>query len=214
MKIALVGKARSGKDTVADYLKTNYGFTEYKFSKGIHDTINLIKGPSDSKSKKRRELQEVGQGLRGILGDDVWVNYTFRLILQEQPEHIVISDCRQENEANRLREEGYVLINVETPDEIRIKRMIESGDKFTKEDLNHETEQIDIVCDYTIHNDRTIFDVFTQIEDIMAELTYYLEEDPLEEVVEEENAKQALYDIEYVEQLEELAQQNRQSKEK
>lgn len=181
MKIALVGKARSGKDTVAEYLKDNYNFKEYKFSKGIHDVINLVRGMSDSKSKHRRELQGVGQELRSVLGQDIWVNYTLRQILHDRPDNIVISDCRQKNEADRLREEGYILVQVEAPDKVRIKRMIEAGDKFTKEDLTHETEMIDFAVDYELFNDSTIFDLYYQIEDMMVEL---FDEDLIEDELE------------------------------
>lgn len=201
MRIALVGKARSGKDTVADYLKANHGFKEYKFSKGIHDVISLVKGPSDSKSKNRKELQDMGQLTRQALGEDVWVNYTFRQILQDCPENVVISDCRQENEAKRLKDEGYILVLVEAPEELRIKRMVQAGDKFTKDDLNHETENINFSVDYVITNDRTVFDVYSQVEDLLMELAIELEDDDWDDDTTIPDGH-AVYSIDYVEDLE------------
>ena len=160
MKIALVGKARSGKDTVADYLVAHYGFTEYKFSKGIRDVINLVRG--EDATKNRRELQDVGQGLRRALGEDVWVNYTLATVKGDTP--VVISDCRQPNEAKRLREEGYLLIRVESDEEVRVQRMLAAGDTFTREDLNHETEQIGFECDSIIHNNGSLEELYAQVE--------------------------------------------------
>lgn len=176
MKIALVGKARSGKDTVADYLVENYGFKEYKFSKGIHDVVDLLRGGNTSKSKRRRELQEVGQSLRLALGEDIWINYTMRQILQDRHENVVISDCRQQNEADRLRKEGYFLVRVDADDDLRIKRMIAAGDNFTAEDLNHETEHIDFDVDEILDNNGTVLHLISQIEDIMAEYMWDEEE--------------------------------------
>lgn len=186
MKIALVGKARSGKDTVTDYLVENYGFKEYKFSKGIHDVIHLVRGPATTKGKQRRELQAVGQGLREALGEDIWIDYTMRQILQDRHTDIVISDCRQKNEADRLRAEGYILVLVDAEEEVRIKRMIAAGDHFTKEDLNHATEHIDFETDEVLTNNGTVLDLYQQIEDLM--LSYELEdESALEEHEDDEN---------------------------
>lgn len=168
MKIALVGKARSGKDTVADFLVGQYGFTEYKFSKGIRDVINLVRG--EDAHKNRRELQEVGQGLRRALGEDIWVNYTLTTISQDS--HVVISDCRQPNEAKRLRSEGYLLVGVESDEEVRVQRMLAAGDTFTREDLNHETEQISIECDRIINNNGSLEDLYKQVRELVANYTH------------------------------------------
>lgn len=167
MKIALVGKARSGKDTVADYLVTKYGYTEYKFSKGVRDVINLVRG--EDSHKNRRELQQVGQGLRQFLGEDIWVNYTLSQV--KEGDRVVISDCRQSNEAERLLEEGYILIKVESDEAVRVQRMLAAGDKFTKEDLTHETEQIDLECTHTIYNNQSLEELYAQVDEILLSLS-------------------------------------------
>lgn len=167
LKIALVGKARSGKDTVADYLVDRYKYKEYKFSTGVRDVINLVRG--EDKHKNRRELQLVGQGLRAFLGDDVWINYTFNAI--EEDDNVVISDCRQDNEAEALRKQGYLLVKIECDDDVRVKRMLAAGDKFTSEDLKHETEQIDIECDVVLYNDGGLEDLYLQVDEFINKVT-------------------------------------------
>lgn len=167
MKIAIVGKARSGKDTVADYLVSKYGYTEYKFSKGIRDVINLVRG--EETNKNRRELQDVGQGLRRALGEDIWVNYTLSTITGT--DKVVISDCRQQNEAKRLTEEGYLLIRVESDEDIRVQRMLAAGDTFTKEDLTHETEQIDFECPVVIYNNNSLEELYSQVDELILQHT-------------------------------------------
>ena len=75
LKIGLVGKMRSGKDTVAELLEMK-GFVNYKFSSGIKAVYNLL--AYDKKvGKDRKILQGIGQGLRKIVGEDVWIHYTF-----------------------------------------------------------------------------------------------------------------------------------------
>lgn len=69
LKIGLVGKMRSGKDTVADILETK-GFVNYKFSQGIKDVKNLL-DYNKKDGKDRKMLQNLGQGLRQIVGEDV-----------------------------------------------------------------------------------------------------------------------------------------------
>lgn len=167
MKIAIVGKARSGKDTVADYLVSKYGYTEYKFSTGVRDVINLVRG--EETNKNRRELQDVGQGLRRALGEDIWVNYTLSTITDT--DKVVISDCRQQNEAKRLTDEGYLLIRVESDEDIRVQRMLAAGDTFTKEDLTHETEQIDIECSVVIYNNNSLEDLYRQVDELILQHT-------------------------------------------
>lgn len=168
MKIAIVGQARSGKDTIAHYLVDHHGFIEYKFSRGIHDVIDLIRGKLDT-PKNRSELQGVGQGLRKVLGVDIWVDYTLKLIQTEQPSHtnIVISDCRQQNEHDRLKKEGYIFIKVESDRQTRIDRMKREGDIFSESNLDHETEQIPFDADYTVYNNGTLEELYQQIERIL-----------------------------------------------
>ena len=65
-----------------------------------------------------------------------------------------------------MRENGYVIVKVEAPEEIRVKRIIESGDNFTQEQLNHETElQVDLIKDcITIRNDKDLAYLRKQVE--------------------------------------------------
>lgn len=168
MKIAIVGQARAGKDTVAHYLVDHYQFTEYKFSRGIHDVIDLIRGKTDE-PKNRSDLQGVGQGLRKVLGDDIWVNYTLKLIKDNQlpQDNIVISDCRQQNERDILAGDGYLFIKVVSDRQTRIERMELEGDIFSETNLDHETERIPFDTDYTLNNNGTIEELYQQLDRLL-----------------------------------------------
>ena len=102
MKIAVCGRMRSGKDTLANRLVEEYGFKEFKFSQGINEIINkYFPEHAFSEKRPRKHQQFIGQGMRQ-LDKDVWVNYTLSYVEEYLAENgdfadVVISDLRQEN---------------------------------------------------------------------------------------------------------------------
>lgn len=172
MKIALFGKIRSGKDTAGKILIEEHGFNRFAFGDGIGTIIQEYFPEAWVGGKPRRYYQHIGQQLR-VLNEDVWVNYLLNKVRSESMSHlqehhkngvvapsfnVVVTDGRQVNEATRLKAEGYLIIKVTTPDEIRIERMKALGDVFTIEDLQHDTElQVDLIePDVEIINDGTL----------------------------------------------------------
>ena len=129
MKIAVCGRMRSGKDTLANRLVEEYGFKEFKFSQGINEIINkYFPEHAFSEKRPRKHQQFIGQGMRQ-LDKDVWVNYTLSYVEEYLAEHgdnadVVISDLRQENEARILRQNGFTIVNVYAFDDIRLQRII------------------------------------------------------------------------------------------
>ena len=59
IKIGLVGKAGTGKDTVAAYLVAVYGFRKFAFADKLKEIDTELFGPTGGKNRKR--LQEFGQ---------------------------------------------------------------------------------------------------------------------------------------------------------
>lgn len=167
--IALFGKIRSGKNTVADYLTANYQYTQYALGTGIAEIIQKYYPEEWEKGKPRLHYQHIGQQLRE-LDEEVWLNYMFKSITSTGPN--VITDCRQLNEAERLRKEGYLIVKVAAPLGFRRKRMESLGDTFTITNLIHTSEQYTdyIPADWLLYNDGTIPELYTQIELMMAEL--------------------------------------------
>lgn len=177
LKIGLVGKMRSGKDTVADILETK-GFVNYKFSQGIKDVKNLL-DYNKKDGKDRKMLQNLGQGLRQIVGEDVWIHYTLDHVMSGATcENILISDCRQPNEAETLRNRNYWLVKVHTDEKVRIQRMSDLGDVFTLEDLCHETEvSLDTIeCDFIITNDGTLQELNDSVEVLYNYLSWMVDD--------------------------------------
>lgn len=150
LRVAFSGKFGSGKDTAADVLKqSDAAPRHYLFAKRVKEVVATLTGTSyefncsdEGKrtippgfTKTLGELQQfVGQGFCDQLGEDIWVNIVLAQV-QAQEESCVITDLRYPNEANALKEAGFLLvrINVEGPTlERRTK-----GDKINR---NHPSE--------------------------------------------------------------------------
>ena len=177
--IALFGQMRAGKDTVGDYIIKQHKYMPFKFSYGITRIIEDYLPAEMWENKPRKLYQQVGQFMRGIYSD-VWIDKTFkdikeyraynRLLNNERP--IIITDCRQENEAKACRDKNYVIIKVVSDIEKRLARMNKEKDNFSAENLQHETEMaVDkIQADYTIENNGTLEELYNKIDIILAEL--------------------------------------------
>lgn len=168
-KLALTGKMRSGKDTVGNYLKNEYGVKTFAFAEGIKFVCGALYLEPPS-GKPRALYQGVGQDLRKY-DPDVWVKYTFRQINRHctNNDNIVITDVRQPNEVEALRAAGYTIIKIHADAALRIQRMEAAGDYFKLGDLDHETERaVDTLgVDLTINNNGTLTDLYYTVTQTM-----------------------------------------------
>jgi dephospho-CoA kinase len=177
VKIALTGKMRSGKDTIANHLYIKYNFSQVSFGdalkKNAHATFPWIY----EWNKPRALYQQFGQLMREI-EPDVWIKHAERAVkgvvdykvgTNDENIGIVITDVRQQNEVDWCRANGFSIIRVTAPDEERIARAIAAGDDFSEKDLEHETEQaIDgFEVDAEIVNDGSVDDLKRKIDGIM-----------------------------------------------
>jgi dephospho-CoA kinase len=177
VKIALTGKMRSGKDTVANHLYIRHSFNRVAFGdalkKNAHATFPWI----HEFNKPRALYQQFGQLMRQI-EPDVWIKHAeravkgaidFRVNTGAERVGVVITDLRQPNEYVWARNNGYTIIRVTAPDEDRLLRAKLAGDDFNEADLEHETEShIDgFAVDAEIVNDGSVDELKAQIDAIM-----------------------------------------------
>ena len=121
IKIALMGHARSGKDTFAKPLITGNSdelplLTEIKFASPISSIIEEYF--PEQEGKPRELYQKIGQSMREI-DPDVWVNYLDEMY--HWWEHhsgnltkgVIITDVRQPNEWQWCREHGFTIVKIE-----------------------------------------------------------------------------------------------------
>lgn len=133
IKIALIGKARSGKDTFANNLShamyelldvpDYFNDSQYSFAEELKNIVGKL---FPNVEKDREKLVAVGEFMRS-LDPDVWVkqleeNYSevkefnFEEIQRTQgnavPTLSIITDVRRENEAQWALENGFTLVYV------------------------------------------------------------------------------------------------------
>ena len=127
--IGLSGAAHSGKDTVADMLVKDYGFTKMAFADSLKEMIQQHYGFkteelwTDYKTEEvRRILQGTGELIKNLEGDSFWIHrlqdkMMYKSMISGWIPRIVISDVRFENEKNFI--EGCsvgITIGIDRPD--------------------------------------------------------------------------------------------------
>lgn len=133
--VGIVGRKRAGKDTAAQVLISEHGYTRVGFADALK-ALALKADPNigtwdaeplsylverlgwerakDYRDEVREFLQTLGTGAREILGPDIWVN-AWALAVEAASGAVVVPDVRFENEAAHLRALGFVLVRVERP---------------------------------------------------------------------------------------------------
>lgn len=131
MIVGMMGYARSGKDTVANYLNYKYGFVRHSFSKGVHEALMALDpivethyrysdlihtwGYEGAKGNPevRRLLQRMGTEVgRNLIDRDIWVKQVMREIKLNLGQNHVITNVRYTNEATAVLDQGGVLLKV------------------------------------------------------------------------------------------------------
>lgn len=131
-------KARVGKDTAASALQANLGFVRRGFAdplKALALECDPIVTPGqammnkldntrlqwiltgvggwekakDSYPEVRKFLQNLGVGARKVFGENFWIDMAFKNL---GPEPVVFSDVRFINEAQAIRSQGGVVIDI------------------------------------------------------------------------------------------------------
>jgi hypothetical protein len=133
--IALIGRARVGKDTAAAFLADQYGYTPMAFADPLRDIaadLDPLVDPDEHGMRYtdalravgydaakarfpevRQVLQRLGVAVRDHVGPDVWVDALDRRVdalPAETP--VVVTDVRFPNEAERLAALGFTLVRL------------------------------------------------------------------------------------------------------
>lgn len=167
--IGITGKAGSGKDTVADYLVSEHGYTKISFAAILKNMLRVAGLPEpanrDDKEKIvdgfefswRDAAQKLGTEWGRSLDTNIWVKLTMNSL--DPFKKYVISDVRFDNEAEAVRKSGC-LIHL-TGREIDMGELSnhpsEAGVSF------HNT-------DYLIYNSGSKEALYTVAEEILSDL--------------------------------------------
>jgi hypothetical protein len=180
-----MGRARSGKDSVAARLTHNYAFTRVAFAdplKGVALRLNpfiptgygvhvrlksLIKDvgweyAKDNYPEVRRVLQTAGQTVRD-LDPDFWVNLAMDKIDAADTWNmpVVVTDVRYPNEAEALRNRGFVLVRVKRPGYLA---ETVDADELAARQHESETALDGYPADRVLINGGTLFDLETEAD--------------------------------------------------
>lgn len=176
--IGLVGKARSGKDTVAGVLTREFAYTRLAFADRLkeaavqvdlllEDELFLSEAVSmygwetvkEQWPASRRFLQNLGVAMRNV-DPDIWVrpveNQLFNGTELNMP--CVVTDVRFANELDMLRNHAAVVV--------RITRPGTGGDPHVS-----ENELDDFGANYTIENGGTLEDLAEQVRELVHKLS-------------------------------------------
>lgn len=129
--IGMAGPARSGKDTAADHLVNQWGFTKLGFATPLKNMIAVMLNQSVDwildAAHKEQNIPEIGYSprhlmqtlgtdwARNILDDQFWIrlaNRQLNELYRQGFAGVVITDCRFENEAKMIRDRGGLICHI------------------------------------------------------------------------------------------------------
>lgn len=149
MRIAISGKCRSGKDTVADIIisKSKETWTRLSFASALYNCVSNLQSNIGVKVEKDGLLlQTIGEGMRNHYGEKVWVDIVEAYIDAHPLENIIVTDLRYRNELRMLSKRGFKIIRVN-----RKHRPVDRDPNHISEvDLDH------ITFEYDINNDNSL----------------------------------------------------------
>ncbi len=176
MIIGLGFRARSGKDTVANYLVNNYQFVQESFAFPLKEYIGRnICGFTDKQlwgswkeivdpewgKTPRQMLQLIGtEAMRNTVHKDFWIIPMRRKLKEhiKNGRNVVTSDLRFFNELSLIKEFGGITIRID-----REKADIISSPKHESElELETNTD-----WDYVLDNNHTLEQLYDGIKTIM-----------------------------------------------
>ena len=160
--VFLMGKQRSGKDTVADLLCEHFNFTKVSLASKLKEIAEDL---FFMKEKDRKLLTELGQAMRGVRAS-VWIDYLLNSINNndnsgERP-RLVIPDVRFRNEYDTFKSLGGIPVHVYAPYEVRRDR---AGYHDGFEDDISENEELHNLAKIKIDNSGTLPELFMSVYD-------------------------------------------------
>ncbi|WP_329544686.1 hypothetical protein OG548_08185 [Streptomyces sp. NBC_01356] len=182
--LALIGKARSGKDTAAAHLVRTRSYTRLAFADPLKEMVIDINPfvpasfgvtvrlraliadvgweyAKDHYPEVRRILQSVGQSVRER-DEDYWTSIVRRKIsaAEEWNMPVVVSDVRYPSEAFMLKARGFRLVRIVRPNPITGKVHPPASEAARH---SSETALDGFAADETIYNAGTIADLEARV---------------------------------------------------
>lgn len=179
-KIALTGQLRSGKDACGHHAYLHHGFKKYAFATDVKKTAHALFPHIPTDPKPRALYQQVGEKACEI-DPLVWVRLVERQIglhiegsigLGAADIRIIITDLRKPAEYEWARKNGFSIVRVTAPEDVRLARAVAEGDDFKPADLTHDTESYveGFETDYEIRNEGSLADLYEKFDEVIAKI--------------------------------------------
>lgn len=180
--IALIGKTRSGKDSVVEILiEMGYQVKRLAFGDSMKEMYHLANPDVPRSPKPIAEYIKFGQSERGK-DPDVFVRSTMSKLWFEQAldrghdrsRVYIFTDVRQPNEYDAaVNQAGFIPVRIYASEKNRISRMVANGETVSQEILNAPTEKYleSFPVEYTISNDGTREDFKNEIIELIRKIT-------------------------------------------
>lgn len=175
--IGLTGKARCGKDTIAEYLQAEYGLFQLAFASPIKDGLEAMIGLTPDQldgEDKEKVITAIGLSPRQLMqslgtewGRTVTTPNLWLLLMQEQLKYLygelersaVVSDIRFDDEALLIRSMGGVVVHVNRDNAPAVNPHISEAGIYRS---GH---------DMVISNNGTIAELECRLDDLMRVIT-------------------------------------------
>ena len=141
-RVAFYGPMVAGKSTAAKYLVDSRGYTLVSFAAKLKLLAWDLFGIEGKGPEARLVLQKLGTEYMRSIDDLVWIKHALlRMESLGDDARIVLDDVRFINEAKWLKKNGFILILVDTPEEIRTERISRLYPETPPEAHTHSSEQ-------------------------------------------------------------------------
>jgi hypothetical protein len=160
--IGVCGRFRAGKDTIGEHLVSSYGYRRYAFADKVKELARRapINWNGEKDEVGRTTLQDLGNNVREVLGEDTWIHVLERLVYggEKVPALVVITDIRYTNEADWVRAQGG-----------QVWKVIRRGTPTDTPASNHvsETSVDEIRPDVIVPNVGSIEDLHWVVDEIL-----------------------------------------------
>ena len=172
--IGFAGKARSGKDTAGTYLVDNYQFLRYSFAQPLKDATKIMfhltdkqienkEKPAEPWGRSPRELyQRLGTDIARNIDINVWVKGADIFMRNNPGRSIVVTDVRFSNEAFWIRDQGGIVVYLQSD----TRGIYENGEHSSENGM--KGDDVDII----IQNDGTINALHEKLEELKTERSF------------------------------------------
>ena len=121
IRIAFIGKNKSGRTWAADYLRSTHNFKKESLGEGVDRIMRIMYYYGTHKRIPWEQKLLVYDALYKI-DPNIWIGYMERK-LRTTTRDVVVDDARYINEINTLKDLGFVVIRLTAPEVRRRARL-------------------------------------------------------------------------------------------